>query len=120
MLATPKQASAVMGPTEGQVRALMRKGLIAHVHVGRRLMIPRDAIERFIQENTVQPCRDETPVPVSASSKKEGAFTSAGPKLAAAGSVARVLQIADKLKSSSPSSCVSERAPADRVIPLKF
>jgi excisionase family DNA binding protein len=119
-LASLAQTAAVMGLTVPQVRSLIHEGRLEYVEIGRRLFVPKAAIPRFISQNTVQPCRDETPGPVSASSKKEGAFTSAGPKAAAAGSAARVRQIANKLKSSSPSSCVSERAPADRVIPLKF
>src|SRR5436305_767855 len=86
MLATPKQASAVMGPTEAQVRALVRDGRIAHVLVGKRVMIPRDAIERFILENTVQPCHGETQAPASATSKSASASISSGLKTVAAGS----------------------------------
>jgi excisionase family DNA binding protein len=52
MLATPKQAAAVMGPTESQVRGLIRDGRLAHIMVGRRVMIPRQSIEQFIAENT--------------------------------------------------------------------
>jgi hypothetical protein len=36
MLATPKQAAEIMGPTEAQVRGLIRAGRIAHVMVGTR------------------------------------------------------------------------------------
>jgi len=55
MLATPKQAADVMGPTEAQVRRLIRDGRIAHVMVGKRPMIPRTAIEDFIAQNTMLP-----------------------------------------------------------------
>src|ERR1700693_3212824 len=75
MLVTPTQAAAVMGPTEAQVRALVRSGRLAHVLVGKRLMIPRGAIERFIEDNTVQPCRVEIQVPASAFSTSADAFT---------------------------------------------
>ena len=119
MLATPRQAAAVMGLTEAQVRGLVRGGRIGHIVVGKRVMVPRDAIERFIADNTVQPCRVETLDHASGSSKSGAAITSSGLKAVAAGSAARALQIADKLKSRSPSSstCVTE-TPA-RVIPLR-
>lgn len=112
-------AAKELGVTLSRMRNLVHKRRIGFVYVGARQMIPREELPRFISNNTVPPCPDETPVPVSASLKSESAFTSAGPKLAAAGSAARARQIANKLKSSSPSSCVSEHAPADRVIPLK-
>jgi hypothetical protein len=108
-----------MGLSVSQVRMLIQRRRLEHILVGRRLFVPRNAIPRFIAENTVQPCRDEIQAPVSASSKSGVPFTSAGPKLAAAGSAARARQIANKLKSSSPNFCISEHAPAGRVIPLK-
>jgi hypothetical protein len=118
-LASLAQTAEVMGLTVSQVRRLIQNRRLEHVLIGQRPFVPKSAIPHFIAENTVQPCRDEIPAPVSASSKSGVAFTSAGPKLAAAGSAARARQIATKLKSSSRSSCVSERAPAGRVIPLK-
>ena len=118
-LARVTQVAKVMGLTEAQVRGLVHGRRIEHVMVGRRPFIPKSAIQRFIAENTVPSCRDETLGPVSAFSKSDGAFTSAGPKLAAAGSAARALQIASKLKSSSSNSSASARAAAARVIPLK-
>jgi excisionase family DNA binding protein len=119
MLATPKQAAAVMGPTESQVRGLIRDGRLAHVMVGRRVMIPRQSIEQFIAENTVVPCRDETQERVSAFSKSADASTSSGLKMVAAGSAARALQIASSLKSRSPSSSTSVPETLGRVIPLR-
>src|SRR4051812_12014999 len=97
MLVTPKQAAAMMGPTESQVRGLIRDGRLAHVMVGRRVMIPRPSIEQFIAENTVVPCRDETQERVSAFSKSADASISSGLKMVAAGSAARALQIANSL-----------------------
>jgi hypothetical protein len=113
------QFGQVIGLTIGQVRAIIRARRIPYVEIGRRFFIPKAAIPRFIEENTVQPCRDEIQDHVCASSKNEVVFTSAGPKLAAAGSAARVRHIADKLKSSLPSSSASGRGPKARVIPLK-
>jgi excisionase family DNA binding protein len=118
-LASVDQAAKVMGLTQPQVRALIRTRRLGHVMVGRRAFVPKSAIPRFIANNTVQPCHDAIPDPVSASSKSADAFTSAGPKLAAAGSAARARQIANKLKLPLPNSSEPERAPTDRVIPLK-
>jgi excisionase family DNA binding protein len=119
MLATPKQAAEVMGPTEAQVRGLIRAGRIAHVPVGKRVMIPREAIVRFIQENTVQPCPVETQEPVSAGSTSADATTSFGLSAVAAGSAARALKIAAKLKSPSRTSSTGQPAQAAPVIPLR-
>jgi excisionase family DNA binding protein len=119
MLATPKQAAEVMGLTDQQVRSLIRGGKIAHVLIGKRKMIPRDAIEKFIPQNTVHPCHAETRAPASASLKNEAATTSSGLKVVAAGSAARALQIAESLKSPLPSSSTSELATLARVIPLR-
>jgi hypothetical protein len=118
-LASLAQTAEVMGLTVTQVRGLIHSRRLEHVMIGRRPFVPKSAIPRFIAENTVQPCRDEIQVPVFVSSKNGAVFTSAGPKVAAAGSAARVRQIASKLKSRSPSSYESERASAARVIPLK-
>jgi hypothetical protein len=118
-LASLAQTAQVMGLTVFQVRGLIQSRRLEHVFVGHRLFVPKTAIPRFIADHTVQPCRDEIPAPVSGSSKSGVPSTSAGPKLAAAGSAARAHQIASKLKSYSPSSCASVRAPAARVIPLK-
>ena len=118
-LARLGQFGAVMGLTDRQVRELISKGRLEYVEIGRRLFVPRSAVDRFIAENTVQSCRDEIQGRVSASLKSEAAFTSVGPKPAAAGSAARARQIANKLKSLSPNSSASVRAPAGRVIPLK-
>jgi excisionase family DNA binding protein len=119
MLATPKQAAQVMGPTEAQVRGLVRNGRIAHVLVGKRVMIPRTAIEDFISQNTVQPCRGETQERAYAFSKSVDATTSSGLKTVAAGSAARALQIASSLKSRLPNSSTSEPETPGRVIPLR-
>lgn len=119
LLATPKQAAEVMGPTEAQVRSLVRAGQIACVMIGKRVMIPRNAIEQFIADNMVTPCRAETQGHVYTGTATVRAGTSPGPSEVAAGSAARALQIAHKLKSPSPNS--STRAPENpgRVIPLR-
>jgi hypothetical protein len=118
-LASLAQTAEVLGLTVHQVRRLINGRRIKHVIIGRRLFVPKSAIPDFIAENTVQSCRDEIPGPACDSSKSGTAFTSAGPKLAAAGSAVLARQIANKLKLSSPSSSKSERAPAARAIPLR-
>jgi excisionase family DNA binding protein len=120
LLATPKMAAAVMGLTEHQVRDLLHEQRLAYVRIGKRLMIPRDAIKTFISENTVQATwQDETQARGSTSSKNADVITSSGPKAAAAGSAARARQIAHALKSRSPNSSTCEPAAPARVIPLK-
>jgi excisionase family DNA binding protein len=114
LLLTIKQTARKMGLKDGQVRKLIRDGRLAHVRVGSRLMIPRGAIERFIIDNTVQPCRGEIPAPAFDFSKSADAFTSAGLNQAAAGSAALALQTANKLKSHSPSSFTHESEKAVR------
>ena len=122
MLATPKQAAAVMGPTELQVRGLIRDGRLAHLRIGKRVMIPRAAIEHFIAENTVIPCPDETKVHIFTGARgPEGmpSGTSTTLKTAAAGSAARALQIAGSLKSRLPNSSTSGPETPRRVIQLR-
>jgi excisionase family DNA binding protein len=119
LLATPKQASEVMGPTESQVRALIRTNKLAHVMVGTRVMIPRDAIEKFISNNTVTPCRAETKGRDSTGTAIASVGTSLGQSEAAAGSAARALQIVQSLRSPSRTSCTKPDEQAARVIPLR-
>jgi excisionase family DNA binding protein len=88
-LASLSQAAAVLGLSVNQVRGLIQTRRIEHVMIGRRPFIPKPAIPRFIADNTVKPCHEETPAPAFASSKDGPAFTFAGPKEAAAGSAAR-------------------------------
>ena len=86
LLLTIKQAVRRMGVKDGQVRKLTREGHLAHVEIGSRVMIPRGAIEQFIADNTVQPCRGEIPAPAFGSAKSADAFTSAGPNSGRPGS----------------------------------
>lgn len=120
MLASIKQAAEVLGLSECMTRGLIDGGRIAHVQVGKsKRMIPRDALERFVNDNTVQPCRDATMVPAFASSKNAGASTSSGLTEDAAGSAAHARLIAERLRSRSRSSCDSNRQTSARVIPLR-
>jgi excisionase family DNA binding protein len=119
MLATPKQAAEVMGPSESQVRALVRSGALAHVPVGKRVMIPRSAIETYITENTVAPCRDETKARTSFGIAAATAGTSHGLNEVAAGSAQRALKIAASLNSPSRTSSTQPAEETGRVIRLK-
>lgn len=122
LLATPRQAAEIMGPSECQVRQLIRDGKLEHVAIGKRVMIPRDAIEQFIACNRVRvaPCRVETPDHASTGTASAQAGTSPGPSPAAAvGSAQRALKIAGKLSSPSPTSSTPETEGAGRVIPLR-
>lgn len=99
LLATPRQAEHVLGLTPGQMRALISSGRIAHIMIGKRVMVPRDDIERFIAENTVQPRPDATQDQSFDSLRNDGLGTSSGRNEAAAASAAR--PIVAKLKSRS-------------------
>jgi hypothetical protein len=120
MNATPKQAAEVLGLTESQVRGLMRDRKLGYLPVGCRLMVPRDAIARFMVDNIVEPiCQGETKVPGFTGTGIARVGTSPGLSEAAAGSAARALQIAASLKSPSPSSSISEAGTRGHVIPLR-
>jgi excisionase family DNA binding protein len=119
-LASLAQTAEVMGLTVSKVRRLIRERRLAHVEVGcRRFFVPKIAIQRFIAENTVQPCHVETQVRVSATLKSENAITSSGPNTAAAASAQLARQTAKKLKSSSRNGCNGEDADSAQVIPLR-
>jgi excisionase family DNA binding protein len=119
-LATPAEARSVLNLSDYQMRALIRERRIAHVMIGSRAMIPRDAVTRFITENTVLPCRAATPAHAFASSTSAVPSTSSGRTPAAAGSAARAQRIAETLKSRSPSSSASAPETTGRVIRATF
>ncbi|HKH81701.1 MAG TPA: helix-turn-helix domain-containing protein [Methylovirgula sp.] len=119
LLATPRQAAHLLGLTDGQIRDLIRTGRIAHIMIGKRFMVPRDDIERFIAENRVQPCRDATPGQSFDSSRGAVPGISSGRNEVAAASAARARQIAKKLKPSSGNSSGSAIGAPGRVIRLK-
>src|SRR3712207_2032360 len=98
---TPKQVAAEEGVSVRRVRTLIHEKRLAHVMIGARPKIPEGAWERFISENTVQPCRDETLVPVAASAKSEAASTSSGLSTVAAVSAALARETARGLKANS-------------------
>lgn len=53
LLDIPTTAERLGGISDWTVRDLIRRGKLAHTPVGRRLMIPESAIDRFISANTV-------------------------------------------------------------------
>ena len=114
-----KSCSSELGLKPSRLRLIISKKRIAYVQIGSRRMIPREALPRFITENTVQPCLDETKDPACDSSTGAAATTSCGPNSAARGSAARVRQIAKSLKSRSVNSLGAEFDPVGHVIPLK-
>ena len=109
-LVTPKEAAEVLNLSRYQLQTLVRERRIGHVPVGSRVMIPRASVREFIANNTVPPCRVETPGPASASSKSAASSTSPGPIAGAVGSAARARLIASELKSRSPTSSANEPA----------
>jgi excisionase family DNA binding protein len=119
LTATIEQTARVFGFTCGQVRTLINSKKIAYIRIGSRFMIPRDAIERYLQENTVQPCHDETPARVFASSKSGNVSTSSGPMADAAASAQRALRTASSLKPRSPTSSTSGPVTQARVTLLR-
>jgi hypothetical protein len=103
LLATPRQAAHVLGLTDGQMRSMIASLRIAHIVIGKRSVVPRDAIERFIAENTVQPCRDAIKDQSFDTSKSAKPTTSFGRREVVVASAARVRAIAEKLKFSARS-----------------
>jgi len=120
LLVTPQEAARLLGLTAAQLRVLIREGRLAYLLIGRRPMVPREALQQFIRDNTrAALCPDETKAHASAFSRSGAHTTSPGPSMVAHGSAARVRQIANKLKSRSPSSSISEPVPPAPVIPLR-
>jgi excisionase family DNA binding protein len=118
-LVSLKQAAEYLGLSKSQVRNLAANKKIASTRIGTRTMIPRDGLEQFIAEITVQPCRDETLGHASASSKNAEPTTSFGAKADEAASAQRALRTANLLKQHSGTSSISGRAKPDPVIQQK-
>src|SRR3989442_8653903 len=119
-LLTLHEAAAELGLKARRVRLLAQQRRIAYIPFGSRIMIPRDAIPRFIADNTVPPCLEETPVLGSVSLPSEAAITSSGRNPVARGSAARARQIASLLKSRSTSSSGSAPDPVVLATHQKF
>jgi excisionase family DNA binding protein len=108
-----------LGPTEAQIRGLIRAGRIAHVMVGKRIVVPREAIEAFVAQNTVLPCHDGTKAHDSVGSQSAGDSTFPGPNMVAAASARLARQTANKLKRSSQNGCKLGGGTTGQVIPLQ-
>lgn len=119
-LLTDKQAARELGVTVRTIRTLREKKQIAYVRVAGRYMYPREAPAQYIQQNTVQPCHDQTKDHASASKEVGQTTTFDGQKPDAAVSAARAQRIAEKLKACSQSSSSSEASRGGRVIPGNF
>lgn len=60
-LLTGKQVAEQLGLTsERTIRSLRETGKLAFIKVAGRYMYPCDAVDQFIQDNTVMPCQDNT------------------------------------------------------------
>jgi excisionase family DNA binding protein len=118
-LETPKQLAARVGLSERKVRLLIQTKQLEHVMIGCRVHIPCGAFERFIDERSVKPCRDETRDPAFVGSTSVNASISLGPRTAAAASAALARRTANELKSFSGSSSTPEGEKTAQVIPLK-
>lgn len=118
-LRTIPQFCRETGLSRYAVDTLVREGRLDHVVVVQRKLIPDGAYERFIEQNTVTSCRDETQVRASASSTSAASSTSSGLKEVAAGSAALARQTADKLKLLSRRSSTTASASPALVIPMR-
>jgi hypothetical protein len=117
-LETPKQLAARVGLTDRQIRNLIGSRQLEHIRIGGRVHITPGAWARFVEDNKVKPCRDETKAPSFAGSTSVGAITSPGPNAAAAASARLARQTASKLKLFSRSGSPYEAVDEGRVIPV--
>ena len=118
-LETPKQLAARVGLTERQIRGLIDSRKLEYVKIGCRVHIPDGAFERFVEQNKVTPCQDETKGQDSSGIVTVQPSTSAGQRTDAAASVRLARQIANKLKSCSPNGSKLGHENEAQVIPLR-
>lgn len=64
MLVSFQEAAEILGASENKVRHLVRSRRLAAVQVGKRLMIPREAIPKFVEMNLVQPIARTAAMPL--------------------------------------------------------
>jgi excisionase family DNA binding protein len=115
-----KEAALLLRLSESMMRGLISSGRIAYVQIGKsKKLIQHDAIERFIEESTVDPWRDATTAPNSGSSKSAASSISLGPNTAGAASAALGLLTFKQLRSSSQGSSARNRQDPAPVIPLR-
>lgn len=118
-LETIKQLAKKVGLKDRQIRELINKGLLDHIPIGSRIMVPVGAWARYVAENVRRSCPDETKARGSGTSLSAGVTTSAGPSEGARASAALALQTAKKLKSLSRNGSGGEPGPPAPVIPLR-
>ena len=118
-LETPKQLAQHVGLSQRQVRRLINDGLLDHVYVGSRIMIPTGAWARYLERSIIRSWPDGTKGRVSSGSASATAITSYGLRTDAAASARLARQIANKLKSSSKNGFGPESAEPAPVIRLK-
>src|SRR5262249_36662498 len=83
---TLKQFASRAGISERQVRHLVNSRRLEHVRIGRRTYVPAGAWLRFLANNTVTTCQDETKDHDYGGSRSASVTTSLGPTTAAAAS----------------------------------
>lgn len=117
-LETIKQLADRVGKTTGHIRTLIAAGKLEIVLVGKRIHIPTDAYPRFIENNRVTKCPEETKAPGSNGLPSAAVSTSSGPNTAAAASAALALRIASRLKRSSENGSRRAEGEAGQLIRL--
>ena len=116
-LETPKQLAARVNLSERQVRRLIQTGRLQYLMIGCRVHIPSGAFERFVQEGSVKPWRDEIRDHAYVGLINANASTSSGRSTVAAASAQLARQNAKKLKSCSVTGSKREASAAAHVIP---
>lgn len=104
-LMTEKQVAEALGVKPSTVRSLRAAGKIAYTMIGAaRYMYPREAVDDFVDQNTVMPCPDQTEAPTWYSSKSGTSTISDGRKPGAVENAQRVRAIGRKLRKFSQNS----------------
>jgi hypothetical protein len=118
-LETIKELAERVGLKPRRIRGLIEGRKLAHIRIGSSVMVPMGAWARYVADNTVLPCLDETKAPASAGSTSGAPTTSSGQSEGARASAALALQTAKKLKSLSRNGSAAEPGPPAPVIPLR-
>jgi hypothetical protein len=116
---TVKELAGKVGVSDRQIRGLIERGLLEHIRTASRVYVPVGAWAKYVAENTVRSCPDETKGLASGGSPSAAVTTSAGPSEGARASAALALQTAKKLKLRSRCGSGAEPGPPAPVIPLR-
>jgi len=121
MLLTLQEVATILRLPTRRVRELVNQKRIAFIPAGKKkVMIPDEAIDCYIANETVQPCHDEIQGRSFARSKSgEERITSSAQKAVAAASAARARKISQKRKKSLANSLSPGPGEAAHVIPMK-